>query len=72
MPLWGWLAWEARQSRGRLVLAMAAVALSWASLMSHGPVELPEPLTSHMLWSAVIVMGLGLARLRSATAESVK
>jgi hypothetical protein len=72
MPLWGWLAWEARQSRGRLVLAAAAVALSWASLMSHAPVELPEPLTSHMLWAAVIVMGLGLARLRIATAESVK
>jgi hypothetical protein len=66
MPLWGWLAWEARQSRGRLFLAAAAMALSWASLMSHSSIELREPLTSHMLWAAVVVLSLAIARLRSA------
>jgi hypothetical protein len=62
-PLWGWLAWEARLSRARMVLAVAAVALTWVPIPAIPGVRLPEPINSHILASTLIILGLAIARL---------
>jgi hypothetical protein len=63
-PFWGWLLWEAAQSRRRLALGAAALVLAWVPLPVIrwlGP--LPEPLNSTMLLSAMLILGLAIARL---------
>ena len=62
-PFWGWLAWEARQSRARLVMVALAIGLSWAPLAVFLRRYLVEPATSHMLWSALTMLTLALLRL---------
>ncbi len=62
VPMWGYLAWEARQSRVRAVLAALAALLTFAPLCVTPGVHLPEPLNSHMLMGALIMFGLGLTR----------
>jgi len=65
-PLWGWLAAETRGSRVRLIIVIGAIALAWGSWMTISSINLPEPLTSHMLFSAMLILGLAIARLGQA------
>ncbi len=62
-PFWGYLAWEARQSRMRAVVAVGAMALTFAPLCVVPRLHLPEPLNSHMLFGAVAMLCLALWRL---------
>lgn len=60
-PFWGWLVWEARQSKWRMVvvgLAIAVVAGPWRLVR-----EIPEPFNSRMLWAVMGMMGVAVARL---------
>jgi hypothetical protein len=60
-PFWGWLIWEARQSRWRTAvvsLAIAGIALPWQFLG-----DLREPFNSHMLWAVIGMVGVGVVRL---------
>lgn len=68
MPLWGWLAWEATQSRRRAIVAIAAIALAWCPVAAKLP-RLPEPLLSHMLISAVLIFSLAVVRLANRPAN---
>jgi hypothetical protein len=65
-PLWGWLAWEARLSTARMLLVVAAIALTWVPVPAIPGVRLPEPINSHILASTVIILGLAIARLAGA------
>jgi hypothetical protein len=65
-PLWGWLAWEARLSMPRMILVVAAIALTWVPVPAIPGVRLPEPVNSHILASTVIILGLATARLAGA------
>jgi hypothetical protein len=60
-PFWGWLAWEARQSKWRLAAAIFAIAMVWGSW--HLMWDLPEPFNSHMLWGDLAIMAIATARL---------
>ena len=62
-PLWGWLAWEARLSSARLILVIAAIAMTWVPVPAIPGVSLPEPINSHILASTLIILGLSVARL---------
>src|SRR5690606_24395940 len=63
-PLWGWLAWEGLRSLRVGLAAALAFALAWVPIAITGIGEaLPEPVRTHMLWSAVIVLGIALWRL---------
>ena len=62
-PLWGWLAWEASLSWRRAIIAGAAVASTWAPLAIAPWLKLREPLTSHMLAAAILMLGLAVSRL---------
>ncbi len=63
-PFWGWLAFEATRSRGRMIVAIVIVALAYmptSILLSqlHLP-SLPEPLFSHLMWSTVLMLLLAM------------
>lgn len=62
-PLWGWAAWEARQSRAALILALLALVL--VAVPTPGSLwgKLPEPLVSRQLWAGCIGLGLAMWRL---------
>ncbi|MGH7178463.1 MAG: glycosyltransferase family 87 protein [Tepidisphaeraceae bacterium] len=60
-PFWGWLIWEATRSRIRAILATFAIAMAWIPMAVVHP--LPEPINSHQLWAACIMMGLAMSRL---------
>ncbi len=62
-PLWGWLAWEAGRSRWSAIPAWGAIALTWAPLAIAPWLKLREPLLSHMLAGAVLMLGLAFIRL---------
>jgi hypothetical protein len=68
-PFWGWLVYEAMRSRVKLVLVIIAIGFAYlpTSLLiqqMHWK-KLPEPFFSHLLWSAIIMWGLGLASVVS-------
>jgi hypothetical protein len=69
-PFWGWVAFEATRSRARLVVAVLIGLLSYAPtsiiLNQLHLRQLPEPLSSHLLWSTVLMMGLAVVRLARA------
>ena len=65
-PFWGWLVWEAGQSRWRAVVAWSAIGLTWMPWAVVPRLELPEPLVSHMMGGLFIMFGLALLRLRVA------
>src|SRR5205814_7555025 len=61
-PFWGWLFYEATRSRMKMILAILAIGLAYLPStvllhQLHRP-QLPEPLASHLLWSAVIMLAL--------------
>jgi hypothetical protein len=60
-PFWGWLVWEARQSKWRLALAIFAIAMVWGTW--HMMWDLPEPFNSHMLWGAMAMVAIAVVRL---------
>src|SRR5204862_7341012 len=67
-PFWGWLVYEGSKSRGKQIAAVAAIVLAYfpSSLIAqqmHLP-RLPEPVFSHLLWSAVIMLGMSFNGLR--------
>ena len=60
-PLWGWLVYEGRRSWGFTIGAVIAIGLTyvpWTALM-----DLREPLNTHILPSALLMMGLAVWRL---------
>jgi hypothetical protein len=63
-PFWGWLAYEAMRSTVKRVAAIAAIALaylpSFILLRQLHMTKLPQPLFSHLLWSAVIMWGMAV------------
>jgi hypothetical protein len=65
-PFWGWLAWETRHTRARLLMVILAIGLGWAPYAVFLRSYLGEPLTSHMLWSSMITLGLACRRLTQA------
>ena len=60
-PLWGWLLWEARQSRGMAIGAILAVALTYIPFTAW--LNLGEPYNTHILPSALCMFGLAAWRL---------
>jgi hypothetical protein len=68
-PFWGWLIFEGLKSRVRMVTAILAIGLSYlpTSLLLHqiagGRYRLPEPLFSHLLCGAMLMMGMALYEL---------
>ncbi len=65
IPLWGWLAWEATQSRWRLVAVTLALMATWGPWEEIDRLNLHEPFTSHMLWGLVAIAVVAIARLIS-------
>jgi hypothetical protein len=68
-PFWGWLVYQGGKSKLRASLAGLAIVLAYvpSSLIAHQlhlP-RLPEPIFSHLLWSAVIMLALAVMELRS-------
>lgn len=65
IPFWGYLIWEATRSRTKLVLVVLAIAMAWVPTPIIGPIyrRLPEPVASHLLWSAVLMWLVALMRL---------
>lgn len=66
-PFWGWLLYRAMRSRGAVIAATAAIVLAFlpASLIVqqlHLP-TLPEPLQSHLLFSAIIMLAMAMVTL---------
>ena len=65
-PFWGWLIYEGTKSRTKMVIALFAIACSYlpTSLLLHqvagGRFKLPEPLFSHLLCAAVLMLGMSL------------
>jgi hypothetical protein len=72
-PFWGWLIYEGTKSRARMILALLAIGLSYlpTSLLLHqvagGRYRLPEPLFSHLLCAAILMMGISIYSLRGRT-----
>ena len=65
VPLWAWLAWEAKQ-RWRLWPVVALIiAAMWLPLCAvrGGQLPIPEPLMSHMLLAAIAMLALSVWRL---------
>jgi hypothetical protein len=65
-PFWGWLLWEAGISARRRVAAWLAIGLSWLPWAVLPNLILPEPLTSHMLMSLLLILALAIRRLVAA------
>jgi hypothetical protein len=66
-PFWGWLIYQAMQSRLKMLVVVAAIALAYvpsALVLQklHLP-ELPEPLFSHLLWSALLMYAMAMYEL---------
>jgi len=68
-PFWGWLIYEGSKSRGKMIAAILAIALAYvpSSLIASKlhMERLPEPIFSHLLWSAGIMFGMGVRALLS-------
>jgi hypothetical protein len=62
-PFWGWLVWEARHGKGRFIVVSLALLSTWGSWQVMVPFDLPEPLNSHMLWGAMAIVAIAVARL---------
>jgi hypothetical protein len=68
-PFWGWLIYEGTKSRARMTVATLAIAMSYlpTSLLLHqvagGRYRLPEPLFSHLLCAAVLMLGMSVFSL---------
>jgi hypothetical protein len=70
-PFWGWLLWEAKQSRVRLALVLVAVMLTIVPTPMLAPavtprnwdLTLPEPYNTHMLLAAILMLALAIWRL---------
>ena len=68
-PFWGWLIYEGTRSRPRMIVALLAIAMSYlpTSLLLHqiagGRYRLPEPLFSHLLCAAILMMGMSMYSL---------
>ncbi len=64
-PLWGWLAWEATRSRAMGACVLGVFALAWVpvSVIPGLATRVPEPARTHMLFSAVLLLGMALWRL---------
>jgi hypothetical protein len=66
-PFWGWVVYEATRSRARAVVGTLAILLAvapWALLMRH--LHIPRPpefLAVTLLWSAVLMLALGVTAL---------
>ena len=64
-PLWGWLAYEFVRGRaGVRATVVAALALTFVPSPGNWWGRLPEPLASRQLFSAILILGLALWRLR--------
>jgi hypothetical protein len=62
-PFWGWLAWEATRSSARFWLVVCIMAASYAPTPLLQTFRLPEPVASHLLFAALAMLGLAIARL---------
>ena len=60
-PLWGWLLWEARQSRGMAIGTLVAVALTYIPFTAW--LDLREPYNTHILPSAMLMFGMAVWKL---------
>jgi hypothetical protein len=64
VPLWGWLIYEAMRSRGRAIVALLAIAMAWSPTpVILKSIHIPEPLNSHMLMSAIVMMCFAIVEL---------
>jgi len=64
-PLWGWLVWEAVRGRAMMRIAVvAALLLTLVPSPSEWWGRFPEPIASRQLFSAIIILVVGLHRLR--------
>lgn len=60
----GWVAWEARQSRGRAAISLAVCVMVYLPTpILDAYFKLPEPLASHLLWGACLMFLLAVWRL---------
>jgi len=59
-PFWGYLLYEASRSRARAVVCWSAIALAWFPIQLIPGVRIPEPLHSHLLVSALLMMGFAI------------
>jgi hypothetical protein len=65
-PFWGWLIYEGTRSHAKMIVGWLAIALSYlpTSLVFHqiagGKYRLPEPLFSHLLCAALIMLGMSI------------
>lgn len=69
-PLWGWLLWEARHSRGMAIGALLAVGLTYIPFTAW--LDLREPYNTHILPSAIIMFGLAVFKLSGKCPQSIK
>ncbi len=77
-PFWGWVIYEGTKSRPRMVVALLAIGLPYlpTSLLLHqvagGRYRLPEPLFSHLLCAAILMMGMGIYALLPITGKTTR
>ena len=64
-PLWGWLIWESCRSRAMAVGTFISIALTYVPVTAW--FDLREPFNTHILPSALIMLGLAMWRLSKAT-----
>ncbi len=62
-PFWGWLVYEARRSILYRMAGGLAVLLAYVPLSVIPSFHAPEPLNSHMLGSAILLLALAMLRL---------
>lgn len=62
-PLWGWVLWEARRGRARAWLAWLALGLVYVPVGVVDTLPLAEPVRSHLLLGALVLLALSVARL---------
>ncbi|MEL7237697.1 MAG: glycosyltransferase family 87 protein [Planctomycetota bacterium] len=68
-PWWGWLAFEAKQSKAWRVGAITAIALVWLPTPALIAFPLPEPLMSHMFFGLLLFGILAMLRVFKTPAE---
>ncbi len=64
-PLWGWLVWEAVKGKtGIKIAVIVGILLTIAPSPGNLWGKFPEPIASRQLFSAVVILGIALWRLR--------
>jgi len=71
VPFWGYLFYEAAQSRNRRIIVAIAIAIVWVPFPMYVYYHPPEPFDSLMLYSAVLMWMLSLWRLSEPVSGNV-